>query len=99
MTTPDDNGLLVELDVPPGTDDKEVAKVISELTDHIDGLHRAYGGHGMHIKDIRVYEHPIVRGGQGRPGRDVAWLGWLMWILGALFVATIVWCVIREVAT
>ena len=37
-----------------------------------------------------------VRGGQGRSGREVAWLGWLMLVVGALFIGAVVWCAIVE---
>lgn len=55
--------LVIELEVPDGVDDDEVAERVSELLAEMDGLHRAMGGGGLKIAgvDVEVFAGEGVR--------------------------------------
>lgn len=41
--------LSITIEIPEGTSDNDVLKYVEELVTKADGLHRAYGGHGLTI--------------------------------------------------
>lgn len=52
--------LVVELDVPDGVSNAEVVKQVGKLADLTDDLHRAYGGHGLKIKEVTIESEACV---------------------------------------
>jgi hypothetical protein len=58
--------LVITLDVPEDMSDAQVEKLIAESVRFADGLHRAYGGHGLTVADrgVQVYSRqPAMAGG------------------------------------
>jgi hypothetical protein len=52
--------LVVELDVPDGVSNEEVIKQVGKLANLTDDLHRAYGGHGLKIKEVTIESEACV---------------------------------------
>lgn len=55
--------LVFELEVPEDTDDETIYTRAVELADRADALHRAYGGRGLKVKAVEVFDQSRVREG------------------------------------
>lgn len=58
-----DRELVVEIDVPADASDEDVIRTVCELADEADTLHRAYGGRGLQVNDVEVFNEAHVREG------------------------------------
>lgn len=57
------NELVLELEIPDGVSDEEMYAKAIALADDADSLHRAYGGNGLKVKTVEVYDELHVREG------------------------------------
>lgn len=55
--------LVFEIDVPDDADDEAMYAKAMELAGRADELHRAYGGRGLKVKSVEVYDEAHVREG------------------------------------
>jgi hypothetical protein len=53
--------LVIDIDIAEDSTDEDVSRVVQELVTELDGLHRAYGGRGLKIADLEIFQDAPVQ--------------------------------------